>query len=289
VQISAISEHQKMAILCNDLVRRLSKIHRDVIDQEIEGVIEQYVGQLKSSGFTRKQAKEIVVSGVVGWRRKLERRLKAGQKEYLEARETLDKRIDAHLLEKTNWYKGGKKRKVENKNRQFQYNPPSKRMKQDHHDKKKDPRRTGQERKKVHKANPWARLQCGRDRCLLCDSKQKEGKKNSQDCKKRNFVYETYCRTCQQRQDKEMEYRIGGDKKKIAEEKRKARRYIYVGETNWSVYERGIKHQNDIKACKRSSHMLRMRKKIYIFIHYHSNYKNICSGSQRGSHGRFSL
>ena len=49
------------------------------------------MGQLKSSGFTWKQAKEIVVSGVVGWRRKLERREKAGQKEYLEVRETLDK------------------------------------------------------------------------------------------------------------------------------------------------------------------------------------------------------
>ena len=37
----------------------------------------------------------------------------------------------------------------------------------------------------------------------------------------------------------------------------KARRYIYVGETNRSVYERGIEHQNDIPACKTSSHMLR--------------------------------
>ena len=49
----------------------------------MQEVIEHYVGQLKNSGFTRKQAKEIVVCGVVGLRRKLERRENAGQKEYL--------------------------------------------------------------------------------------------------------------------------------------------------------------------------------------------------------------
>ena len=46
-------------------------------------------------------------------------------------------------------------------------------------------------------------------------------------------------------------------KKRIDEEKRKARRYVYIGETNRSVYERGLEHQNDVPACKTSSHMLR--------------------------------
>ena len=45
--------------------------------------------------------------------------------------------------------------------------------------------------------------------------------------------------------------------KKVEEEKRKARRYIYIGETNRSVYERGLEHVDDIAACKTSSHMLR--------------------------------
>ena len=35
------------------------------------------------------------------------------------------------------------------------------------------------------------------------------------------------------------------------------KRYIYIGETNRSVYERGLEHQNDISGCKTSSHMLR--------------------------------
>ena len=53
----------------------------------------------------------------------------------------------------------------------------------------------------LHKAGQ----DCGRDRCLLCATKQKEGKKNSQDCSKRNCVYKTYCMTWKQRQDTEIE------------------------------------------------------------------------------------
>ena len=74
---------------------------------------------------------------------------------------------------------------------------------------------------------------CLRPGCLLCTSKKLEGKSNSQDCKKRNCVYETACLTCRDRQDREIEERMAGmDAKKIEEEKRTAKRYIYVGETN---------------------------------------------------------
>ena len=45
--------------------------------------------------------------------------------------------------------------------------------------------------------------------------------------------------------------------KRIEEEKRKIRRYVYIGETNRSAYERGLEHQSDIPSCKTSSHMLR--------------------------------
>jgi hypothetical protein len=50
MQRSAMSETQKMAILSNELVRRVSNIHRDVLHDELEGVIEHYISQLKSSG-----------------------------------------------------------------------------------------------------------------------------------------------------------------------------------------------------------------------------------------------
>ena len=110
----------------------------------------------------------------------------------------------------------------------------------------------------LHKADPWAGEQCGRSGCLMCETKVKEGKTNSQDCHRRNCVYMTYCRTCTERQDQQLEekYKELGVKR-IEEEKRKEKRFIYIGETNRSIYERGIEHQADIKGCKTSSHMLR--------------------------------
>ena len=57
----------------------------------------------------------------------------------------------------------------------------------------------------LHKVNPWAGQDCSRDRCLLCTSKKREDKSNTQDCKRRNCLYETYCWTCTQRQDRMIE------------------------------------------------------------------------------------
>ena len=125
---SAMSEQQKMSILSNELVRRLSNIHRDVLQEEIKEVTEHFITQLKNSGYERKQAREIVVCGVVGWRRKLERREIEGKNQFLSASETLEKRTDNKLLEKTNWYKEkSKKRKMEVRESKHQYNPPKRR------------------------------------------------------------------------------------------------------------------------------------------------------------------
>ena len=110
----------------------------------------------------------------------------------------------------------------------------------------------------LHKANPWAGQDCTREGCLLCKTKKEECLTNSQDCKKRNLVYETECLTCRDRKFKkiEEEYAEAG-KKKVDEMKRHASRYIYIGESNRSAFERGKEHVNDIGGCKTSSHMLR--------------------------------
>ena len=129
LQRSAMGEHQRMAILSNEMVRRLSTIHREVLEEEMEGVIEQYVRQLKTSGYGHKQTREAVICGVMGWRRKIERRERQGTKQYLEAKDTLVERTDNKLLEKTSWFKGNAKRKMENKQSKHQYQPQAKRMK----------------------------------------------------------------------------------------------------------------------------------------------------------------
>ena len=129
MQRAAMSQHQKMAILGNELIRRLSNIHPAVLEEEIEEVTEHYISQLKNSGYQRKEAKEVIVCGVVGWRRKLERRKKKGQNQYMEAGETLEQRTKDKLLEKTNWYKTNQKRKAEDNESEFKYIPAMKKRK----------------------------------------------------------------------------------------------------------------------------------------------------------------
>ena len=54
----------------------------------------------------------------------MERREKKGQKQYMEAKETLEKRTNDKLLEKTSWYKEDRKRKRETQESKYQHKPP---------------------------------------------------------------------------------------------------------------------------------------------------------------------
>ena len=67
----------------------------------------------------------------------MERREKAGQEQYLEAKDTLAQRTEDKLLEKTSWYKGNLKRKLENQESKYKYNPPAKRRRKGHNIKNK--------------------------------------------------------------------------------------------------------------------------------------------------------
>ena len=129
----------------------------------------------------------------------------------------------------------------------------------------------------LHKANPWAGQDCKREGCLLCKTKRDEGLTNSQDCKKRNCIYETTCLTCRDRQDAAIEEKFREEgPERIEAEKRKASRYIYVGESNRSAFERGKEHINDIGGCKPSSHMLRHL--ILVHEEEEESWKNIKFG-----------
>ena len=110
---------------------------------------------------------------------------------------------------------------------------------------------------------------------MLCATKKELGLTNSQDCRKRHCVYETTCLRCNERQDKEVEAKYNKEgKKRIDEEKRKIRRYKYIGETNRSCYERGLEHLNDAEACKTSSHIL----KHLIDVHEEEDWDNVKFG-----------
>ena len=108
----------------------------------------------------------------------------------------------------------------------------------------------------LHTANPWKGEDCGRDRCLLCKTKQMTGKGLKSDCSKRSIVYETWCETCLKTEIEDI------DKEELEEdEKEKRKRGIrihkYVGESARSAYERGLEHQVDLQRLEEDSHMLK--------------------------------
>ena len=55
------------------------------------------------------------------------------------------------------------------------------------------------------KSNPWKGEDCQRTNCLLCHTKNETEKNKTQDCYKRNLVYETRCLTCKQVEHKKIE------------------------------------------------------------------------------------
>ena len=110
MQRSAQGEQQKMDILSNELVRRLSNVSEGVDFEESLQIVNHYTKQLKNSGYEWKQSREIVICGLRGYLNKCDRREKAGETFYRKAGKTLNKRVRKKLLEKTSCSRAERKR-----------------------------------------------------------------------------------------------------------------------------------------------------------------------------------
>ena len=106
MQRSAMASKQKFNILSNELIRRLSNINKEGTElEEKKRVIEEFTKEMKSSGWERYDAREMVVSGILGWERKHQRRIDRNCDFYRSAASTLPGRCRKKLTEKTSWYK----------------------------------------------------------------------------------------------------------------------------------------------------------------------------------------
>ena len=76
-----------------------------------------------------------------------------------------------------------------------------------------------------HRADPWKGMDCGREFCLLCATKNKN---LSQDCTRRSLCYEIWCLKCEKDGEKMIE-----DEDKD-EKEREMKFYKYTGETSKS-------------------------------------------------------
>ena len=104
-EMSAMAQKQKMSILSNELVRRMSNIYVEKNSEEEKiRVTDHFTNQLKNSGYDRRTSREIVVSGILGWTRKVRRRKEEGKDFYRGARSTLRQRMRKKLLDPTTWF-----------------------------------------------------------------------------------------------------------------------------------------------------------------------------------------
>ena len=69
--------------------------------EDVHNIIETLIQELKNSGYNRKYSREIVVSGILGWKRKIARRIQEGKPFYRSAPSTLAQRCRKKLTEKT--------------------------------------------------------------------------------------------------------------------------------------------------------------------------------------------
>ena len=129
MQRSAMSEQQKISILSNELVRRLSNVNHGWVEMsEVLEIIEKFIQQLKNSGYGIKQSREITVCGIKGWKSKIKNREKDGKGFYREGKSTLKARVRKKLTERENWFKDGNREKDEEmeveKDQEKQKDPP---------------------------------------------------------------------------------------------------------------------------------------------------------------------
>ena len=254
-------------------------------------MIEDFTRQTKNSGWEIREAREMVVSGFVGWQRRMERRKKEGGEKYRSAGSSLQSRTRRKLKGKEEWYKErGEKIKREDLEEVDRSWKKPKRVKEQTSDIKtvavmfvpftkggelaKMLREAEEELGKqtgfkikivesgtrlvdlLHKSDPWQGKDCHREGCLVCSTKVKTGKGMDQDCTRRSIVYETGCITCEKKEEK-MILEIYEEEDQQREASKKIRLFKYIGESSRSPYERGLEHLRDLEELKKDSHMLK--------------------------------
>ena len=107
---SALSQHQKISILANEAVRRLSNTdHLRGDPSEKIKMLEIFTEELIISEYGRSEIINIIASGIKGWKEKIKRRKAESRPFYRHAASTLSQRCTRKLVEKTTWYRRGRK------------------------------------------------------------------------------------------------------------------------------------------------------------------------------------
>ena len=105
---TAMSRHQMINIMSNELIRRLEMVDDCLGQQEKNDIVNKYTQQLVNSEYNWKLCREIVVSGIVGFVRKLKRKVKQNIPKFRSGQFSLRTRVNKKLTEKYNWFRVNK-------------------------------------------------------------------------------------------------------------------------------------------------------------------------------------
>ena len=113
---SAMDYQSKFQILSNEVIRRLFTTSEHVPQDRVDQILDQYVLKLCRSGYSVAQARQILLSGLRGYTRKVQAAAEANQGLHRSAESSLASRIHRKTFEKTSWYKDNKKKNSKSSN-----------------------------------------------------------------------------------------------------------------------------------------------------------------------------
>ena len=215
---SALDYSQKISILSNDLVRRLFNTKESIPQSRKDEIVDEFTLKLLRSGYSISSARQILISGLRCFQRKVSHAKDSGVPLHRSAQSTLGARLKKKLTEKSSWFKGKKKaqpgvkkfkKRITNASQVPQVKTvmfvprtnDSKLCKQLRAAEENLAQVTGyrcaikerngtQIRRLLCVKNPFI-LPCGRSSCLIC-----KGGEPKSDCRRRNIVYITSCENC---------------------------------------------------------------------------------------------
>ena len=264
-----------MQILSQDTIRRLMNTCETLGAESKTDILDQYAKKLLNSGYSREQARRILLNGIKGYESKKRRRAEEGRGLRCTAEGSRMNRYKNKLLGKTTWYRKSKKSrenpqesrgKSKSKEQngggeeQVQYRTVlfventegaelASRLKE--LTRRLAPRigfgvkiveRSGSTlRSRFPLNNLWDGAECGRADCVTCT----QGAEIIPPCTKSSIVYENICGRCNQG---------AGGEKDLKEVKDGS---LYVGETSRTIYERSKEHWGDWGSRSDKSHILR--------------------------------
>ena len=101
--------------MSNELVRRLEVLSTDLKQSEVDEIVNKFTQQLWNSEYNWKQCRDIIVSSLLGWKRKEAKKISLGVPKYRSGIMRLKARTEKCLLEKCNWFKTRKSENTEEK------------------------------------------------------------------------------------------------------------------------------------------------------------------------------